>query len=246
MGLRVRRERGVTHSVERCVHTLALASLAGCYPIGLPPVEVRGGAAAVLGGAQAEDPDGLLRETNGFRAGTIRGTITPLSAFDALNARPFDAGIGYLAELDMESDATFTTHGPHLSATYFPLVQELGGSGRSNPPWGKHGPNEHALLRLGLSASGDLLLSDDGGALDVGGGTTASLLLDLTVFAHGPAVTAASENGFFVGGVHGETGIGVFVSGSYRTLHGAEYGVVGGGLTLRLPALGGLLFFVPN
>jgi hypothetical protein len=64
-----------------------------------------------------------LRETNDFRVGTIRGTITPLGAFDALNARPFDAGIGYLAELDAETEATFQapkeselrkppTHGP--------------------------------------------------------------------------------------------------------------------------------------
>ena len=182
--------------------------------------------------ALAEDADGVLRETNGFRAGTVRGTIAPLGAFDALNARPFDAGLGYMAELDAESDATFRTHGPHLSATYFPLVQELGGSARSNPPWGKQGPNENPLLRLGLSASGELLLSDDGGELDIGGGTTASVILDLTIFAHGPAVSTATENGFFIGGVHGETGIGVFVSGSYRGLHGADYGVVGGGLTV--------------
>jgi hypothetical protein len=246
MGLRSRCEHGVTLSLERCVHTLAFASLTGCFPVGLPPVELRGGAATVLGGAQAADPDGVLGETTGFRAGTVRGTIAPLAAFDALNARPFDAGVGYLAELDTESDRTFRTHGPHLSATYFPLVQELGGSARSNPPWGKEGPNPNPLLRLGLSASGELLMSEDGGNLELGGGTTASLVLDLTMFAHGPAVTTPSESGFFIGGVHGETGIGIFVSGSYRNLHGGDYGVVGGGLSLRLPALGGLLFFVPN
>ena len=211
---------------------LASVSLTGCIPLPfvVPPTEVNIGAGQAMGrvvpAARVADTDPTLAsDSETFVLGRI-GT-RPLALARSMARRKVGFVAGYVFELLPNEDlASFTKHGGYLGPTFYPWTSLRFGS-----DW---------RARVGISTLGELLY--DEGNQDIGGGATATASIEL--FRHSSGAFAGfdpSDGSGTIGGAYGEFSVGLELSGSYREVGGARYGTIGGGLSLRFPAVAGLL-----
>jgi len=213
------------------VGLLATAS-AGCIPLPfvVPPTEVNVGVGQAMGtvvpSSRVANTDPSLASNSETIVRTRVGT-RPLALPRSLSKRRFGFVAGYIFEtMPREELSSFTKHGGYVGPTFYPWSSLRFGSG-----W---------RARVGISTLGEVLYEIGDG--DVGGGATTTANIEL--FRHSRGAFAGfdpTDGSGTIGGAYGEFSVGLELSGSYREIGGARYGTISGGLTLRFPAIAGVL-----
>jgi hypothetical protein len=213
----------MTHAGARWALALGpgLSSAAcGCLPIpvGTPPMTATvalGTSLPAEAGEGHESPQGLI---------VGRAALRPLGAVADEQERRFDLSVGYVAEVPPdEALLGYLRHGGFLGVTYVPWTHRIG-----NGSW---------FTRLGVQAMPEVLWLET--ADQLGGGMTFSTDLELYSYASGDVAGFDVEGGF-IGGAVGEGGIGITASGGVRGIDRLRYWTLGLGMSVRLPATGGL------
>jgi hypothetical protein len=187
----------------------------GCvpFPAVVPPVQ----ASIAGGGAVGRE----LAGAGQFRVGLHAGSFGEW-AYD----RPVDAGVGFVHE-----------------ATFPDLVPD----GAVDGPYGRFAlriwrdrVKRHGMSRALLFADGQALTADGdrwGGGFDIG--TTIEIVsLTSQMVA---SVVDDQEGTVLVGWAHGESAMGLTLSGGWRSVAGEQYGQLMVALTVRLPSILGLV-----
>jgi len=233
---------------------LLVACGSGCVvlPYASPPIK-----ATVAGGitiGPAETPGA----THGpHPALTFRAGVHPQQLIGNPLQRRFDVGAGYLLEAPFSEPAP-VRHGAYLEAAYRLWAYSL---------------SKTSQLRLLVAADADLLTTDELGSDRVGGGGALGLHLELAGLTSEPFTSLDDgdeprppdhpdpthpfttlddpeeeeiEEGEVdvIGYAFGEGSVGLYVSASYRHIDEvADYWVLHGGLSFRLPASIGILIY---
>lgn len=220
--------RSAAHGRARAalaVGALAATSGLGCValPFGTPPMTVTAAPGLALGqslpAAAGSDADG----TKGVIAGRV--ALRPLSMIEGEQDRTFGASLGYLTEVPPdESMLGYTRHGAFVGLTHYPWTSD-----RSDGGW---------YTRLGINAMPELLVTEDEGKM--GAGMTFSFDVETFSYADG-SFSGADSDGAVLGGALGEGGIGFSLGAGVRGIDRLRYWMLTAGLTLRLPAVAGIL-----
>jgi hypothetical protein len=232
MAMGGRSERGVeprAHALGRSVLRVAwLAALglcaAGCLvaPFGTPPMTVSAAPGIALGRplptqAAPEQPKGRVLIDG-------RAAIEPLGLVEGLQDRPFDVSVGYLVELFPPGELIrYTHHGAFLGFTQY--------------PWMSVAPEDSGGVRLLVRVMPELLVTEDEGRL--GGGMTFNLGIETFGFVQTDFAGMSSDGGY-AGVAAGEGGVGLELGAGVRGIDEMRYWSLHLGLTLRLPATGGV------
>lgn len=216
-------------TANRTALLLLLATMSGCVPFAwiAPPMTLEASA-----GARIPSSD----ETNLTAGFPLRIHATPFSAIGKLHDRHVDGSIGY----------QFIPHsrGPHLHGPtaevvgYIPLHQY-----------------ESSLWRLAFAVRGHVL---GGPEQDWAAGGGVQLRTEWVSFADGPFGGCSWEDedgadyGYdedddddfscTAGHAYGEGGVGLFAEAMYVDLGAERFQFIGGGLSFRIPASGGVGF----
>jgi hypothetical protein len=158
---------------------------------------------------------------------TLRAGFHPLAMMPEASSSPFDAGVGYGADLlfghaPPPFNRRTNAHGPYLEGAYYPLRLPAGG----------------ATFRWGARANVDLLFLEPRDAMGWGG----TLVTELEIGGHSTGDFAdADGDGAVFGTAFGSWSIGAFAGGSTRTFPGSRYGGLTVGLSARLPFMAGIV-----
>ena len=238
-------------NIHRFVPILAtlVAFASGCVvPVAMFPSEHRVGGGFIGGemrGNASEPP-----HTAGGAQLAYRASITPLAVVPELWDRDFDFGLGYFV---MVSEAGSFQHGATGDFSYFLLRANLDDRLPCDPlapPPGEEAPSctpagERQLLRIALRSELDIRFSDPESNIGVGG--RGGLRFDFSFVAGQPTSAAgqASARSIFLGTSWGEYGVAFDVLGGGGVVGAQTYGEVLVALTLRAPAIAGVIIGVP-
>lgn len=232
MGLRV--NRPTTH---RLAWSIVLMAFSGCVlPYASPPVRVTQSFGLAAGRLL---PDRTTRRERVADTEPITSTrigLHPLQLMPSLLERRVDLGVGYGFETFTASQliGRYDKHSLYGELTAFPFVRMI---------------DRGVGTRVGTTVTGDLLFGDAGFGVEVGGGGSLALTLEIfgsTSGAFAAADVDSDDGAVILGGVGGEWAVAMSAYGAYRVLDGASYGQVGVAVSVRLPASAGILMFIPG
>jgi hypothetical protein len=209
----------------------------GCVvPFVSPPLRVTQAFGLAGGDLQAEHAPRRERVGRVEPVSVTRVGVHPLQLGRALRDRRFDVGLGYSFETFTAEQllGKYDKHGLYGELTVFPFRTMFDGRVGS---------------RFGTTLTADLLFSDAGYGVEVGGGASLALTLEIFGFAGGSFAGGDLEpdDGVVaVGGVFGEWSVAMSAYGACRALDGASYGQLGVAVSVRLPASAGVLMFWPR
>jgi hypothetical protein len=216
---------------------LAAALTSGCMlPFVSPPVRVTQSFGLAAGTLQPTRTSRRERVADVEPVAATRIGVHPLQLVRPLSLRRFDFGVGYVFETFTARQliGRFDKHGVYGEVSAFPLLAMF---------------DDHVGTRIGTTLTGDVLFSDAGFGVELGGGGSLALTMEIFGFAHGGGVQADVDldDGIAgVGGAWGEWSVAMSAYGAYRTLDGAAYSQLGIAVSVRLPASAGAVFFFPN
>lgn len=201
-------------------------AVAGCLPFAAPPAQV-----SVTGAASnadlGESGDGAPADdiATGVQA---KAGLNPLQAVRDRTNRHYDFGAGYTVESVGLEGHRLLLHGPYAHVEAFPIV-----FGRER------------VTRIGLRG-GLELFPTRGPDTELGYGGSVGILIERARFLSG-SFTQSSSREAIAGLAHGEGAIGAYLGVSQRALQDDSHWVGGAGLTVRLPAMAGIVCCaVPN
>jgi hypothetical protein len=152
--------------------------------------------------------------TEPMPTGSLRGGIHPVQVIPRPLERSFDAGLGYRADWQLEGTSP-TLHGPYAEVGLYPLRLPLG---------------KRTRLRWGGYASADGFIAT--GKVP-GYGATLGTLLEISGTTAGTFSDEGSD-GFVLGAVHGQWGVGAFANTSVREVDDEFSQGIVTGMSLRL------------
>lgn len=180
----------------------------------------------------------------GGAAFTYRGAIAPLAMVPELWDRDFDFDLGYL--IAVHEGGSFQ-HGPTAALSYFAVRQSLDLRPRCGdvvlPDCAPEG--YHNLFRLAVRGELDVRFTDAERAPGLGGRLGIRLDFSWLPERAQPVAGATSSRSAFVGASWGEFGLALDVLGGGGAIGTQAYGEVIFALTLRAPAVVGIVFGVP-
>ena len=194
----------------------------GCIPLPFasPPVRVSGTFGGGSSGLSAGTPaSGQLRGRAVGRVG-----LSPLSFWKEQTHRVIDPEIGAVFEGLLGAPKGDAPDAGGYIGVAWRMWQERSGSGGQ---------------RLYLRGTGDFMQRNPEGML--GGGGSLSIGYEYTGFFSGPLGDNMNSLPAFIGGGYGEGGIGVELAGAGRSYGDVAIWQVTAGLTVRIPAVAGLL-----
>lgn len=216
---------------------LALLATSGCVlPFVSPPVRVTQSFGLASGTLL---PDRTTRRERVAQLEPVASTrigVHPMQLAHSLLQRRLDVGVGYAYETFTAEQlgSRFDKHALYGELTAFPFIAMF---------------DTNVGTRVATTLTGDLLFGDAGYGVEVGGGGSLALTLEIFGFARGGFAEADldPEDGFAtVGGVWGEWSVAMSAYGAYRVLDGASYGQAGLSISVRLPASAGVFMFFPD
>lgn len=241
--------------------------LPGCIPVAWFASEHRI-AGGIMGGRMRGAASEPLHDATG-PSFQYRGSIAPLSMVPDLWDREFDFDLGYFV---MVHDGGDFQHGPSVALTYFAIRQTLdfrpacpevvepeepleiesaavepqgepAQAPIAGPDCAPHG--YHQLFRLAPRAELDLRFADSESAPGFGG--RLGLRFDFSWLEGQPQPGASvGRGGGFVGVTWGESGVAFDILAGGGTVGSQYYGEIIFTLTLRAPAIAGLVIILPT
>ncbi len=203
------------------------AGTAGCIPLpfALPPTTASVEAGAAIGKVVPPE-EGGSGQTEATFALQGRAAMAPLGLVPELGDRRFDFQLGYVIEgFPKDEVERYVKHGGFVRGTFFPWVGEQGMSG--------------FRARFGISPIAEVLYEP--ARDEVGGGGSIAAQLELMKHAEGGYAGFDGRGVGVLGGSYGEWGIGLGTTVGVRGVGTTRYWMATGGLTIRFPAVAGLL-----
>jgi hypothetical protein len=148
----------------------------------------------------------------------LRGALHPQQVFRSQATREIDVGAGY--RLDIGRGPSI--HGPYAEIGYYPWQTKL----------------DDRLTRIGMKNITEVLYKP--GSSERGWGSTLAVAVELDGFVS-DAGGAGGNDGFVVGAVHGELGVGMFAGVTHRELGDDRSTLLTAGISGRLPATAGVI-----
>jgi len=216
---------------------LSVALSSGCVlPFVTPPVRVTQSFGLAAGTLQPTRTARRERVADVEPVAATRIGVHPLQLVRSLRPRRFDFGVGYVFETFTARQllGRFDKHGVYGEVSAFPVLAMF---------------DDNVGTRIGTTLTGDVLFSDAGFGVELGGGGSLALTVEIFGFAHGGDIQAdvdLDDGIASVGGAWGEWSVAMSAYGAYRSLDGAAYTQLGIAVSVRLPASAGAVFFFPN
>jgi len=216
---------------------LGVVLSAGCMlPFATPPVRVTQSFGLATGTLQPTRAARRDRVADVEPVAATRIGVYPLQLVRSLRQRRFDFGVGYVFETFTARQLVgrFDKHGVYGEVSTFPVLAMF---------------DDLVGTRIGTTLTGDVLFSDAGFGVELGGGASLALTIEVFGFAHGGGVQAdvdLDDGIASVGGAWGEWSVAMSAYGAYRALDGAAYTQLGIAVSVRLPASAGAVFFFPK
>jgi len=227
----------LAHAPLAIALALNVALTAGCMlPFVSPPVRVTQSFGLAAGTLQPTRTARRERVADVEPVAATRIGVHPLQLVRPLRERRFDFGVGYVFETFTARQLVgrFDKHGIYGEVSAFPVLAMF---------------DDLVGTRIGTTLTGDVLFSDAGFGIELGGGASLALTIEIFGFAHGGDVQAdvdLDDGIASVGGAWGEWSVAMSAYGAYRSLDGAAYTQLGIAVSIRLPASAGAVFFFPN
>ncbi|MCG8424190.1 MAG: hypothetical protein MJE77_40375 [Proteobacteria bacterium] len=209
------------------------ALLFGCLPMAMPPLDVEaaaGIASARNSNSNKVDRADQLRHIQSLRVGT-----NLLQGFERLKNRRFDLGGGFIASESISD--LYDEQGWYVRVSYYPRIGIESFQDIRNPtrallyPFAAHA---FPRIRLGIHATGSVLDVDSFSDPGISVALTGEMVLD-----NGQRHTIACGVANF--GYSGDTSVGLKVTGGVREFAGERYWLATVGMTVKLPAIGGVV-----
>jgi hypothetical protein len=188
-----------------------------CVPFALPPGQASIGTATTGAASRRRAED---EEKAPY---AMRATLQPLALLDEHQTRTFDFGAGYGVERVARRDGKLLAQGPYLELTALPLRTRTGSF----------------VARGGVRTSADLLVAD-AGAYRAGYGGSVALVAEVATFG-ATSFANSGGGGAVAGAAFGEAGVGGFIGVSHRRFQDDSYWVASAGISLRVPAVVGVV-----